>query len=125
MRQLIRKCLEKASERHFSTIAFPAIGTGNLEFPRTQVAEIFIDETVNFSSRFPASSLREVRIVVYERDSLTTQAFVDTFQSGGSFGVVRPSLRFKDKPLTARTAENIAVVLKPGNLAEEEVMTSH
>ena len=58
-----------------ASIAFPAIGTGTLQFPRAEVAEIYFDEVVSFKQRNSATSLKEVKFVLYDQDHLTVQAF--------------------------------------------------
>ena len=58
-----------------ATIAFPAIGTGTLQFPRAEVAAIYFDEVMSFNQKNPATSLKEVRFVLYDQDHPTVQAF--------------------------------------------------
>ena len=57
------------------SIAFPAIGTGTLQFPRAEVAKIYFDEVISFNQKNPATSLKEVRFVLYDQDHPTVQAF--------------------------------------------------
>ena len=57
------------------SIAFPAIGTGTLQFPRTDVAEIYFDEVISYSQKNPRTSIKEVRFVLYDQDDPTVQAF--------------------------------------------------
>ena len=54
-----------------STIAIPAIGTGNLGYPRTLVANVIYEEAIEFSQRNPTSSLKEIRIVLFDQDHRT------------------------------------------------------
>ena len=58
-----------------TTIAFPAIGTGTLQFPRTEVAETYFDEVVSYSKKNPLTSIKEVKFVLYDQDQPTIQAF--------------------------------------------------
>ena len=57
------------------SIAFPAIGTGTLNFPRAEVAEIYFDEIISFNQKNLTTSLKEVRFVLYDQDHPTVQAF--------------------------------------------------
>ena len=57
------------------SIAFPAIGTGTLNFPRAEVAETYFDEIISFNQKNPTTSLKEVRFVLYDQDHQTVQAF--------------------------------------------------
>ena len=58
-----------------ASIAFPAIGTGILAFPRAEVAEIYFDEVTSHIKRNPSPTLKEVRFVLYDKDYPTIQAF--------------------------------------------------
>lgn len=58
-----------------ASIAFPAIGTGTLQFPRAEVAEIYFDEVKSFKQKNPATSVKEVKFVLYDQDRPTVQAF--------------------------------------------------
>lgn len=58
-----------------ASIAFPAIGTGTLQFPRAEVAEIYFDEVIRYNQKNPATTLKEVRFVLYDKDHPTVQAF--------------------------------------------------
>jgi len=63
-----------------ASIAFPAIGTGTLKFPRAEVAEIYFDVVISFSQKNPDTSLKEVRFVLYDQDHPTVQAFEVEFK---------------------------------------------
>ncbi|XP_068729497.1 protein mono-ADP-ribosyltransferase PARP14-like [Montipora capricornis] len=75
LRDIIRKSLTEAQTRRLSSIAIPAIGTGNLAFPRKRVAAISFEEVLSFSKKTPGTTLKEVLLVVYEKDLLSVQAF--------------------------------------------------
>ncbi len=59
-----RRCLEIAIERHFSSIAFPAISTGVYGFPRDRAAEIAV-RTIQHVLETP-SSLERVMLVAFD-----------------------------------------------------------
>lgn len=63
-----------------ASIAFPAIGTGTLKFPRAEVAKIYFDVVISFSQKNPDTSLQEVRFVLYDQDHTTAQAFEVEFK---------------------------------------------
>ena len=75
LKRLLTKCLQAASAQGMKSIAFPAIGTGTLQFPRTDVAEIYFDEVISYSQKNPRTSIKEVRFVLYDQDDPTVQAF--------------------------------------------------
>ncbi|XP_022791105.1 poly [ADP-ribose] polymerase 14-like [Stylophora pistillata] len=55
LKKIIRKCLEEATRAGMASIAFPAIGTGILAFPRTEVAEIYFDEVTSHNKKKPVN----------------------------------------------------------------------
>ncbi|KAL9972377.1 hypothetical protein ACROYT_G018663 [Oculina patagonica] len=75
LRGIIRKCLDEAQKRQLVSIAIPAIGTGNLGYPRDRVAAASFDEVLAFSKNNPSSTLKEVHLVVYDKDLASVQAF--------------------------------------------------
>ncbi|NWH85565.1 PAR14 polymerase, partial [Aegithalos caudatus] len=76
---IITKCLEIAEELSLKSITFPAIGTGNLEFPRSVVAKLLFDKVFEFSSKNRVNSLEEVRFLLHTKDTANIQEFSDEF----------------------------------------------
>ncbi|XP_032725407.1 protein mono-ADP-ribosyltransferase PARP14 isoform X2 [Lontra canadensis] len=87
MRDIIRKCLEITENLFLRSIAFPAIGTGNLRFPKTVFAELITSEVLNFSSKIQLTALQEVQFLLHPSDHETIQAFSDEFarRTNGNF----------------------------------------
>lgn len=81
LRGIIKKCLNEAQQRSLSSIAIPAIGTGNLNFPHDRVATASFDEVLKFSKKNPSSTLKEVHLVVYDKDLTSVQAFQTELQN--------------------------------------------
>ena len=54
-----------------TSIAFAAIGTGTLRFPRDQVAEIYFDEVLEYSQKNPSTKVKDVRFVLYDKGTST------------------------------------------------------
>ncbi|XP_036907370.1 protein mono-ADP-ribosyltransferase PARP14 [Sturnira hondurensis] len=79
MEDIIRKCLETTENLSLKSIAFPAIGTGNLGFPKTIFAELIISEVFKFSSNNQPTSLQEVCFLLHPNDHENIQAFSDEF----------------------------------------------
>ncbi|XP_013388979.2 uncharacterized protein LOC106157780 [Lingula anatina] len=77
LRKLVKTCLFTADKGNYTSIAIPAIGTGNLGFPKDVVARAMYEEIANFSTSKPETTLREVRLVVYDKDHATVAAFED------------------------------------------------
>ncbi|NXY63930.1 PAR14 polymerase, partial [Callaeas wilsoni] len=70
---IIIKCLEIAEELSLKSITFPAIGTGNLEFPRSVVAKLLFDKVFEFSSKNRVNSLEEVHFLLHTKDTANIQ----------------------------------------------------
>lgn len=79
MENIIRDCLEITESLSLKSIAFPAIGTGNLGFPKNIFAELITSQVFKFSSKNQPKSLQEVCFLLYPRDHGTIQAFSDEF----------------------------------------------
>ncbi|XP_060564916.1 protein mono-ADP-ribosyltransferase PARP14-like [Ruditapes philippinarum] len=75
LQKVMRKCLEEAHHKECQSIAFPAIGTGNLGFPREVVAKEMFKVVKKFQKDFSKTSVQDVRFVIYQMDSHTLQAF--------------------------------------------------
>lgn len=56
-----------------ASISFPAIGTGNLGFPRDLISEMLLSEIHAFSARVSLQYLNEVTVIVHPSDSETVQ----------------------------------------------------
>ncbi|XP_072788080.1 protein mono-ADP-ribosyltransferase PARP14 isoform X2 [Taeniopygia guttata] len=77
---IITKCLEIAEELSLKSITFPAIGTGNLEFPRSVVAKLLFDKVFEFSSEKRVNSLEEVHFLLHTKDTANIQEFSDELE---------------------------------------------
>ncbi|XP_041643514.1 protein mono-ADP-ribosyltransferase PARP14-like [Cheilinus undulatus] len=77
---IIRYCLAEAENLKMASLSFPAIGTGNLCFPRDVVSRVLLNEMHAFSSRETPRYLREVVIVVHPTDIQTVDRFTRDFK---------------------------------------------
>lgn len=55
------------------SISFPAIGTGNLGYPKDLVASLMLDEILAFSQQKKTVNLKEVVIALFPGDGNTLQ----------------------------------------------------
>ena len=62
----IRNCLQQLKKDNLSSIAIPAIGTGNLNFPQELVVNIITDTCQKFLEE--NNNVFEIQIVVYEKN---------------------------------------------------------
>jgi len=60
-----------ASKDKMKSIAFPTIGCGHLRYPLDLVARATFEEIERFSRDKRDTGLRDVRIVVYDKDDKT------------------------------------------------------
>ena len=99
LRDILHKSLMEAQKLNLLSISIPAIGTGNLQFPRDRVATISFDEVLTFSKNNPSSCVKEVHLVVYDQDLPTVQAFQTELQSrkGISSHTVTPATAVNEK----------------------------
>ena len=75
LKGLLTKCLKEADKQNVRSIAFAAIGTGILAFPRDQVAKVYFDEVLSYNQKNPNTKLEIVRFVLHDKDKDTIQAF--------------------------------------------------
>jgi len=68
---MINLSLRKASEDGLRSIAFPAVGTGYLQFPAAVVAHVMFEEVKSFSAAFPQTSITSILFVIFESDTET------------------------------------------------------
>nr|XP_046160813.1 poly(ADP-ribose) polymerase family member 14-related sequence 1 isoform X2 [Oncorhynchus gorbuscha] len=98
---IVKECLGEAEHQGLISITFPAIGTGNLSFPKDLVASLMLDEVLKFSSKRNPKHLKEVVFILHPGDAPTIQAFTDEFnkrftnQSGTSRGSAASSQQSK------------------------------
>ncbi|KAM7321974.1 hypothetical protein ACRRTK_018815 [Alexandromys fortis] len=79
MTNIIRDCLGTAEALSLQSIGFPAIGTGNLGFPKPKFAKLIISEVLKFSSKNHPRTLQEVQFLLHPKDVENIQAFSDEF----------------------------------------------
>ncbi|KAM4697941.1 protein mono-ADP-ribosyltransferase PARP14 [Rhinophrynus dorsalis] len=75
LRQIIKDCLCRSVKSSMKSISFPAIGTGNLGFPKNLVASIMFEEILKFSSKSKVQCLQEVNFVLHPGDTDTIKEF--------------------------------------------------
>ena len=68
---LVMTALNYATQQGFASIALPAIGTGNLHFPRDVVAETMFNTVIEFSKADPATSVKDVRFILHDQNQPT------------------------------------------------------
>ncbi|KAI7793217.1 protein mono-ADP-ribosyltransferase PARP14-like [Triplophysa rosa] len=94
--QIIRDCLKKAEAMRMASVSFPAIGTGNLGFPKDLVANVMLSEVQEFTPQ----NLKEITVIVHPSDKETLDCFTRFFRDGSSPVTKRSHQQFipKTKP---------------------------
>ncbi|XP_007552357.1 poly(ADP-ribose) polymerase family member 14-related sequence 1 isoform X1 [Poecilia formosa] len=77
---IFKDCLDLAEKTRLTSISFPAVGTGNLGFPKNLVATLMLDKFLDFSSQRQSKNLKKITVVLYPGDAQTIQVFTDEFQ---------------------------------------------
>ncbi|XP_022091731.1 poly [ADP-ribose] polymerase 14-like isoform X2 [Acanthaster planci] len=102
LKKLILKLMEQAEQNEMLSIAIPALGTGNLNYPAGVTAQVMYESILEFSNLHPNGLLKDVRFVVYDKDAKTIQGFEDKIQrlstpgtSAGATGYAPSGLRRK------------------------------
>ena len=62
LKQFVAECLLKADEENCNSVAFPALGTGNLRYPPRNVAEAMLDGVENYIDETMSGTLKTVYI---------------------------------------------------------------
>ncbi|XP_052218242.1 protein mono-ADP-ribosyltransferase PARP14-like [Dreissena polymorpha] len=75
LKTFVNLCMEVAQKRNYSGIAFPAIGTGNLGYPKEVVATEMLSAVSEFAAKYPQSSILDVDFILYPKDDGTLKAF--------------------------------------------------
>jgi len=73
LRRLLSNCFQEAHNHSVTSLSIPPIGVGGLGFDAHFVASVMQDELFEFSRHNPQTCLREVRFVVYHKDSACIQ----------------------------------------------------
>lgn len=70
LRSAVQGSLARADELGLRTIAFPAISTGIFGFPKARAARVMYQAIRDYFATHPESTLREVRLVLYDQPTL-------------------------------------------------------
>uniref|UniRef100_A0A672S1J3 Poly [ADP-ribose] polymerase n=1 Tax=Sinocyclocheilus grahami TaxID=75366 RepID=A0A672S1J3_SINGR len=112
--RVIRDCLRTAETQGMASISFPAIGTGNLGFPKDLVTRIMLTEV----QKFNFTNLQEVTVIVHPSDKESLECFTSVFRHGiqgpvtkGAHRHVMPKINLFAK--SAQTSEVIGKVSSP------------
>ncbi|KAK3598153.1 hypothetical protein CHS0354_013662, partial [Potamilus streckersoni] len=95
----VENCLKQADKSGFKSMAFPALGTGNLRFPADEVGKLIFQCIQNFGKKRPKTSLKDIALVVFPSDITNIKAFTALF--------VGPTVPSTSKIRSATLSSNI------------------
>lgn len=79
--------MKQCSSLKQATIAFPAIGTGNLGYPNDVVAQTMLKAVIDFMSSNKSTSISSVHLVIFMEDTyLAFQQELQAYSSGTALG---------------------------------------
>lgn len=65
--------MDLAENNNLTSISLPAIGTGNLGFPKDLVASLMLDKILAFSRKKHPKHLKKIVIIIYPGDAESIQ----------------------------------------------------
>ncbi|XP_036396903.1 protein mono-ADP-ribosyltransferase PARP9 [Megalops cyprinoides] len=74
LHSVVLKCLDKATWSKHTSISFPAIGTGNLDFSKQEVAQVMMRAVSDFAQKYQGKKM-DVSFVLYPSEADTYKAF--------------------------------------------------
>lgn len=74
-------CLAQAEQQRQRSLTLPAIGTGNLGFPRDVVAKLMLDAVLKFSQKRGTNNVQEVVFILHPSDTSTAQVRLSNAKS--------------------------------------------
>uniref|UniRef100_A0A8C1Z8Z2 Poly [ADP-ribose] polymerase n=1 Tax=Cyprinus carpio TaxID=7962 RepID=A0A8C1Z8Z2_CYPCA len=106
--QIIRDCLNKAESMRKASVVFPAIGTGNLGFPKDLVGRIMLTEV----QEFKPTNLRKVTVVVDPSDKESIECFTSIFRHGIQGPVTQEAHQYALPDISSKSAQKSELVGK-------------
>jgi len=71
LQNMVKSCLQEADKCQATSIAFPALGAGNLEYPPKVVAKVMVQTIAAYlTTHGKTTSLKSVKLVMFTRPTL-------------------------------------------------------
>ncbi|XP_062591829.1 uncharacterized protein LOC134253316 isoform X4 [Saccostrea cucullata] len=78
---VVRRCLSATEKHKFTSIAFPALGTGNLGYPFIHVAQTMLKAVNDYGKQFPNTCIKTVHIVLHDSEKECIKSFTNVLDS--------------------------------------------
>ncbi|KAK7933379.1 hypothetical protein WMY93_004275 [Mugilogobius chulae] len=115
---IICSCLEEAEKMRLRSLSFPALGTGNLNFPRALVSGLMLQEVHAFSRARSPRHLREVMVVVHPADVQTVECFTKEFKGQTSQRTFQSEAEFERVPQPSGQSRQSSAASAPGSFGQ-------
>ena len=127
---IVQKCLTECEQKGACSVAFPALGAGNLSYPPQVVANVMINTVQNYYKIHATSCITEVKFVIFMDDTHrefekqlhgmpVTVLPSTTIDPGRLYGRKKP-VREGRRPSTA-TTDTVPIKLYKGELLKQQV----
>ncbi|XP_069140966.1 LOW QUALITY PROTEIN: protein mono-ADP-ribosyltransferase PARP14-like [Argopecten irradians] len=126
LQKFMLACLREATQQGYESVAFPAMGTGNLSYPRDTVAREMYKIVSKYSTQNPTSPVRNVMFVIYDKDLPTVKAFEDAEKSQGKAHNLHGQVRNRHtRKFGNKSQEDKGHSYHQGNLAMGRFLSRH
>lgn len=116
---IVGKCLEEASDGILTSLSFPALGTGFLNYPIKVVVQTFFSSIENFSKKKPNSSVQNINIVIYKDNKETFEEFLQEARRRAT-NKVAAAPPVNHPPFSSKVG-HATVTVSVGSIVEEKV----
>ena len=133
MKSMVIKVMAECDRLNASSVAFPALGTGNLGFPSDVTAKIMVQAAHHYLQENPNSSLKKVVFIIYLDEvfsafqrELSALALAPTISSGAEppSTVIPMHDSLLSHAVSLKSEEPIPIVAVKGPLIEAQVSSA-
>ncbi|KAL5021672.1 hypothetical protein ScPMuIL_000827 [Solemya velum] len=117
--KFMKSCMVQATQAGAKSISFPAMGTGQLGYPKEDTAHLMFNSIVEFDAQFPTSTVKNINFVIYHKDLATFAAFDKEERAYLNPGLRRFVSTVRAPVQTRQCGIKISIVL--GDIAKEKV----
>uniref|UniRef100_A0A8B8E6G0 Poly [ADP-ribose] polymerase n=1 Tax=Crassostrea virginica TaxID=6565 RepID=A0A8B8E6G0_CRAVI len=108
--EFMTKCLEKANSSSHKSIVFPAMGTGQLGYPRDQVAAMMYQTVLDYDRKAAGTQITKVKFVCYGGDPNTVKTFEAEEKHQLNPSLPRPKVETRKCPIITKNKMKISIV---------------
>ena len=120
---LVNKCLKECTKLGVTSIAFPAIGTGNLRYPNDTVARIMVETISSFLSSHKSSTLNAVYLVIFMTDtyhSFQQELTKQRLTPEASYSLSPQEINTPRKSSRKHSSRHVAAMAPPQSISSQQ-----